>query len=133
MPQKIKAVVIDDDLFCREFIAEILADRGYWVASYATAHSLPFCNSKGDLCQCEHACAELLLTDNQMPRLTGLEMIEQQQAKGCKLTAGNRAVISGSWSPKERQKAQQLGCQTFVKPYDLKGIDDWLSACEGRF
>ena len=133
MPAKFKAVVIDDVELCRDFLAEVLEDRGYQVDKYAYAHSLPFCSQVGEHCQSEQACADLLLTDNQMPLLNGLDMIEAQRARGCKLVAGSRAVLSGSWSRDEQQKAQALGCQAFEKPYDLKGISDWLSACEGRF
>lgn len=130
MSQKFNAVVIDDDLFCREFMAEVLEDRGYQVARYAAAVSLPFCLCPEGNCQRQQSCADLLLTDNQMPRLSGLEMIEQLQARGCKLAVGSRAVLSGSWSQSELEKAEQLGCKTFTKPYDLQEIDAWLSACE---
>ena len=133
MPAKFKAVVIDDVDLCRDFLADVLEDRGYQVDKYANAHSLSFCSQVGEHCQAEQACADLLLTDNRMPLLTGLDMIEKQRARGCKLVAGNRAVLSGSWSKEDQNQARSLGCQTFEKPYDLKGINDWLSVCEGRF
>jgi len=133
MQQKFKAIVIDDVELCRDFLADVLEDRGYSVAKYAFAQSSPFCRQAGEKCKADQPCADLLLTDNRMPLLSGLEMIEKQQARGCKMVAGHRAVLSGCWSREDLQKAQVLGCQTFEKPYDLKGIDDWLTACEGRF
>ena len=133
MQQKFKAVVIDDVELCRDFLADVLEDRGYAVDKYAFAQSFPFCSQKGDKCTADQPCADLLLTDNRMPLLTGLDMIAKQRARGCKLVDGNRAVVSGCWTKEDRNKAKVLGCQIFEKPYDLKGINDWLSACEGRF
>lgn len=130
MPQKFKAVVIDDVEMCREFLKDILEDRGYEVDNYASAESFVCYSNAAESCPVEKPCADLLLTDNRMPLLTGLQFIEQQRARGCKLTLGSRAVISGSWTREDQKKAKELGCQTFEKPYDLKGISAWLSSCE---
>jgi CheY-like chemotaxis protein len=130
MRQKFKAVVIDDDEMCREFLANVLQDRGYAVDTYAFAHAFPFCRNKAEQCQAEQACADLLLTDNRMPLLTGLDMIQKLRSRGCKLMAGSLAILSGNWEQEDWRKAQVLGCQTFEKPYDLKKIADWLSSCE---
>lgn len=132
MPQKCKAVVIDDVALCRDFLAEVLDDRGYEVTSYASAEDFVHCSCPGDRCQAEQPCVELLLTDNHMPHLTGLELIEKQLAMGCKLAAGRRGVVSGYWKKSDLNKAEQLGCQVFEKPYNLKKLNDWFSACEER-
>jgi CheY-like chemotaxis protein len=132
MTHKFKAVIIDDVDLCRNFLTDVLEDRGYEVDSYSFAQTFPFCSKHGAQCQREQACADLLLTDNRMPVLTGLELIEKQQARGCKMAAGSRAVVSGCWTKEDRQKAKELGCQTFEKPYDLKGIYAWLNTCEER-
>ena len=130
MRPKFKAVVIDDVALCRDFLADVLDDRGYEVDSYSFVKTFPFCSRKGNQCHAEQACADLLLIDNRMQWLTGLELIEQQQARGCKLVAGSRAVVSGYWSKEDRQKATDLGCHTFGKPYDLNGINHWLTVCQ---
>lgn len=130
MTGRIKAVVIDDVDLLRELLTEILEQRGYEVACYSSPEDYGCCS--GDKCQ--HTSAEgrvdLLLTDNQMASVSGLELIEQQLANNCKLLARNRAVISGSWTRDQRTKARQLGCQTFDKPCSLETIQTWLDSCE---
>jgi len=72
---------------------------------------------------------DLILTDNRMPGMTGLEFL----AKAKELAGGvsgqrrtSRAVISGSWTDSERKQAQELGCQTFSKPVPIDDIYDWI-------
>ena len=129
--KKLKAVVIDDLDWCRELLTEILEEKGYAVRSYAQAETFPFCSDPTRPCQSSEACADLLLTDNRMPNLTGLEMVAQQRARGCKLCQGKRAVISGSWTGAERGRAHALGCHVLEKPFNLKGLQAWLQQGDG--
>ncbi len=132
MNRRRKAIVIDDLDFCREVLADALLERGYDVSSYSEAHQLPFCAEDGSGCPSESGCADLILTDNKMPSLSGLEMFEQQIAKGCKLMDGKRAVISGSWTQEEKAKAAAIGCQTFQKPCYLDQLYSWLDKFEKK-
>ena len=132
MSQKVRAVVIDDLDYCRDLLACFLVEQGYQVESYASAKSSSVCSRKGGRCPSEHACADLLLTDNKMPLLTGIEFVEDQAANGCKLVAGKKAILSGSWTDEELEKARALGCKTFEKPYNLQALNDWLNATEVR-
>lgn len=132
MPEKIKAVVIDDVAFCRSFLTDMLEDRGYEVTEFSAAVDfVGHCRANGQ-CPVEKACVDLLLTDNQMPHLTGLELLEAQAVKGCKLSKETRAIISGSWSVKDLKKAASLDCKTFAKPH-LDGLQNWLDRIEAAF
>ncbi len=130
MAKKLKAVVVDDLDFCRELLTEVLQMRGYEVASYAQAEAVPFCSGEGGRCRTDAACADLLLTDNRMPGLTGLQMLEKQQARGCKLCQRHPALLSSCLTHEELSKANSLGCQVFEKPFDLGRLSAWLDACE---
>lgn len=129
MQEKIKAVVIDDVAFCRGYIADLLRERGYQVETFADAETfLANCAAAGR-CQADEPCVDLLLTDNQMPGLNGLELIEKQKGKGCRMPAGQLAVISGSLSEIEIRKAEALGCRYFEKPA-MEGLGTWLDRFE---
>jgi CheY-like chemotaxis protein len=130
MTRKLKAVVIDDlDLF-RDFLTELLKERGYDVVSYAAPDEFG-CGSNGE-CHCpkEQKDVDLLLTDNRMKPVSGLGLIEQQLHTNCRQLAKNRAVLSGSWTREEKEKAERLGCQTFEKPCNLGTLSAWLDKCE---
>ncbi len=132
MAKKIKAVVIDDMEFCRSYLVNMLEDMDCEVMEFGDAVAfIGHCNAE-TYCPVDKACADLLLTDNQMPRLTGLEMLEELVAKGCKLQKENRVIFSGRWSDKDLRKAESLGCKTFKKPY-LEGFQPWLDKFEADF
>ena len=65
-----------------------------------------------------------------MPRLTGVQFVEQQIMQGCKNT--NVALMSGNWSESDLRCAHELGCQVFHKPFKLSDLQTWFNECETK-
>ena len=126
---KIKAIVLDDDDSIRTITSEILKDRGYEVcASSEPLFSPVYLNEE---CTCpDEYCSTIVITDINMPNMTGLEFIEHQKSMGCKFQ--NVAVMSGRWTNEALAHANRLGCQTFSKPFKITEIIKWLDECEER-
>ncbi len=82
---RIRAVVIDDEDVIRDLFFYIMKKRGYEV--YTSSEPL-FCPIYLD-CECpcpvEHICTTIVITDINMPNMTGLEFIEHQKKNGCKV------------------------------------------------
>ncbi len=127
---KPRAIVIDDDEGCRNLITLILKQRGYEVVSLSDPTVCPLYDDLLAVCPHEDACGDFLLTDQRMPKMTGLEFVETQGRRGCKGVVNKKAVLSASWTPEELEKAEELGCKVFRKPYDVKAIADWLDEQE---
>ena len=85
----------------------------------------PACN-----CPREFPCADVLITDNAMPRMTGLEFIKRQALRGCKGVMKHKAVMSGSWTNEELRESEKLGCKVFWKPVNLPEFLHWLGECQ---
>ena len=82
-------------------------------------------------CQCEFfVCSDIIVTDINMPNISGLDFIENQLNHGCKVN--NFAVMSGAWTDKQAEKAKKLGLYIFKKPIDMKDFNNWLDDCEKR-
>lgn len=124
---KLRVIVIDDDLHCRSLLATLLERKGYEVFSLPNPCACPLYQHPTCVCPHEHACGDFLLTDNRMPRMSGLEFVEHQCRRGCKGIVQNKAVISGTWSHQELARARQLDCKTFRKPLDLEQLFAWLA------
>jgi CheY-like chemotaxis protein len=62
-----------------------------------------------------------------MPGHSGLDFVENQRAKGCKIP--NFALASGSWSPPQLERAAALGARVFEKPFDLEQLVGWVREC----
>ena len=121
-----RVIVLEDDETSRKFITLMLKQRGYEVVSAADPTICPVYATPNQACPHEDACGDFLLTDNRMPNMTGLEFIEAQAQRGCKGIILNKAVMSGTWSAEELEKAQKLGCKIFTKPYRISEIIQWL-------
>lgn len=121
---KVRAVVFEDDEFARSMLWRLLDKRGYEVFTFPHPGLCPL--SRSD--ECFYACADILISDVEMPVTNGLEFVEQQVRKGCKVR--NIAPMSGAWSNSDLQYAWRLGCRTFEKPMDLGQFNAWLDECE---
>jgi hypothetical protein len=63
-----------------------------------------------------------------MPFMKGIEFLEKQLSKGCKVK--NLALMSGDLTPEDQQRAESLGIRVFKKPFGLREIDQWVDDAE---
>lgn len=127
---KLRAIVLDDEYSIRALFCEILEERGYEVYVASEPFSSPiFLESKCD-CPVDTPCANILITDINMPNMTGLEFIKHQKDKSCKIQ--NMAVMSGRWTAEGIEHAKRFGCDIFKKPFKLDEIAKWLDSCEKK-
>ncbi|MEC4684982.1 MAG: response regulator [Nitrospirota bacterium] len=128
----LRAFVFDDDEKIRSLLSRILESRGYTVLSfpdptYCALHSDTECS-----CPPGQVCGDILITDNNMPNMNGLEFIQNQMQKGCRGIVQNKAVMSGTWTEVDHAYAKSLGCRIFEKPFMVEEIHKWLDECEKR-
>ncbi len=105
-------LVVDDDPAVRELVAEYLAARG---------HEVLRATNGAEACEVlEREPVELVVTDLQMPVLDGLALLAHVRASA---NSVHVIVVSGSWTPDQRQRARELGAaRVLPKPVDLAQI-----------
>ncbi len=124
MPPKTVLLFEDNDSY-REVMTDILQEMDLQVVAYADPTA--FLSNKADCCSAGNKpCADLLVTDNQMPGMTGLEFLEHVRARGCKLSNACKAIFSGQWAEQDHLQAINLGYKVFHKPTSLDDIVNWL-------
>src|SRR6056297_1791443 len=124
MPPK-TALLFEDNDFYREVLTEILHEKNFQVMAYTDPKA--FLTTKADCCSANNKpCADVMITDNQMPGMTGLEFLEHVEARGCKLPNASKAIISGNWAEQDHVQAMTLGCKVFHKPTSLDDLLIWL-------
>lgn len=130
MERKLRAILFDDEQGIRQLLEAVLKRRGYEVFTYRDP-SLCLLQHSHD-CQCEETqlCADIVITDIDMPNVSGLDFVAGQVRKGCKIR--NLAIMSGGWSEVTIKRARDLGCAVFEKPVALSALADWLDKCEER-
>ena len=60
-------------------------------------------------------CADIILSDLNMPQVQGLDFVETLVAKRC--AAPHIGLMSGAWSAADEARAVRLGCRLFHKPF----------------
>ena len=125
---KLRALIFEDHEMVRSMMTSFLEDRGYEVFAFPEAESCPLYLSKECPCPLEYVCADLIITDIDMPGINGLDFIENQLKYGCKVK--NIAVMSGTWTGARTKQAKKLGVHTFQKPWDMEEFCNWLDSCE---
>ncbi len=128
--EKLRAIVLDDNYVLRTLIDDILKNRGYEVHGSSEPFFCPVYLDSKCPCPVETYCSDIIITDINMPNMTGLEFIEHLKRNGCKIQ--NVAVMSGRWTDKELEHAKRLGCHTFEKPFNLEEFEKWLDDCEKK-
>jgi CheY-like chemotaxis protein len=123
-----KVMILDDAPFILSLLAHIFHHRGYEVATYSNPTACPIYNES---CQCqrEQPCANIVISDYDMPLVNGLEFFEALRGKGCKCP--HMALVSGSLPDRDiMDRVAKLGVRFFTKPLHRNQIIDWLDQIE---
>ena len=125
-----RILIFDDDKFIREILWHFFDHRGYEVFTFPHPRSCPICEVSTCTCPLTESCTDFILTDLNMPFLKGLDFIEQQISKGCKVK--NIALMTGDLNASDRERADEHGVKIFKKPFQIKDIEKWTTKAEAR-
>ena len=130
MKRKPRILIFDDDQNILNFLERLLMDKGCDVITYPYPELCPL--QKSDDCPCREneLCADIVITDIHMVRVTGLDFIENLLEKGC--TISNIGIMSGLWSGEKRNRAENLGCAVIEKPFNISALVEWIDECIAR-
>jgi len=122
--QPVRILIIDDEEAIRESMQMFLEDLGYDVRTAADPVSCPvYC--KGH-CQQSERCADVIFVDQTMPKMSGLEFLQLQAARGCKLAPQCKMLMTGDLTERLYHQAQELGCHVEQKPVRLDRVVEFI-------
>ena len=124
-----RILVFEDDPMMIKFLEVVLRREGHEVRFFTDPTCCESLASPTCSCARTQPCADALLTDIRMPNMSGLELLELQQRRGCKGSMRNKAAMSASWSAEDRRRAKALGCTLFEKPFSRDELLVWLRQC----
>jgi len=104
-------IVVDDDAAVRNSLKFALEIDGFAVAIYESAEELV---RAGDLSACR-----CLIVDQDMPRMTGLELVAALRKQGADVPA---ILISGHVTPTLARWASGVGVPIIEKPFEGNGL-----------
>lgn len=119
-----QVLVVDDSITVRSITSRLLARRGYRVATAK--------DGVDALEQMAESVPELLITDIEMPRMDGFELVRKVRADE-RLQALPVVVISSRTAEKHREYARSLGVDRYLgKPYDDEELLDLVAKFTGK-
>ena len=130
--RKIRVIVIDDEGVVLLMFKRWLSKKFYEVFTYNDPTVCPLYKKKTGLCMKEYPCTDIIFADIKMPHMSGIEFLQHQSQRGCKLDIKNKAIISGYIDDESKKAIKKLGCSSFEKPLELSLISEWLHECEQR-
>jgi len=127
-----RAIIFDDEPSVLELLDAVLSRRGYEVMSFSKPVVCPIYENNETTCTNEYPCADVIITDFNMPKMTGIELLKKQMEYGCRLSSKNKALISAYLDDEAQKSIEQLGCSYLSKPFRISTLSLWLDDCEKR-
>jgi CheY-like chemotaxis protein len=125
---KYRTILCEDNESVRKIFNFILEERGYEVFSFEDAGDCPLNSLTECKCSLVNPCSDIIISDVSMPKVSGLEFVENLRKIGCKIK--NIALVSGYWTEKDVTRAKEIGCTVFHKPLKTEVLSEWLDNCE---
>ena len=123
---KLRIFIFEDDPGLRRLLTFIFDQEGHEVLSFPDPGACPLYHDEKCQCPQDYPCGDILITDNRMPRMTGLEFIRRQVKNGCRGAALNKAVMSARWCHEDIREAEDLGCRILYKPFRVDDLKNWV-------
>ena len=123
-----RALIFDDMKEIRKMLWKLFDNRGYEVFAFPHPALCPLSEQEVCPCSSEETCADVILSDENMPIKKGINFLEEQIRKGCRCK--HFGLMSGEFSEEDISKAKSLGIKLFKKPFKLAQIINWLDQIE---
>ena len=130
---RLRILVLDDDAETRDMLKIALGNKGHDVTVLADPTEFPFLRKDRCPCSSDSPCADILISDNIMPNIEGIDLFKKLKNGGCHpLRKGNVAIMSGYLTIHYMNELNDLGIHYFRKPFKMSDIYDWVDLCHAR-
>lgn len=127
-----RILIFEDDDAARNMLSIFLRAKGYEVLDFPTPATCTLISENKCQCPRSHACADMIITDMNMPGMSGLELVRYQMERGCRIPIRNKAVISAALTPEDEREFHALGCRCLRKPFKLNALLAWVQSVEAN-
>ena len=124
---KLRILLFEDDDGIREMLQKTLQHLDCEVHGYAHPGLCPLVADEPCPCEAQRLCADAILSDLNMPVMSGLDLVARLQKRGCHVP--RHLLVSGNWTEDEEAQARQMGCEVIEKPFNMPALVDWVAQC----
>jgi len=129
--EPMKIYIVDDEECIRDSFQMHLEEiKGHQVETFEEPL---FCDLyKGERCQCDTPCAELIFLDYRLPEMSGLDLVKRIWEKGCREMVPNIVIMTGDTTVIDHRDIEHFGCRLEQKPLTLHTVDRIIIDAEDR-
>ena len=111
-------------------LEQIVQISGHTVQVYSDPTTCPIYKDHGFECTRKTPCADVIISDQKMPNISGLDFFKLQKKRGCKALSQNKALISASDIPNDlKNEMDALGVHYIRKPFRIDTLLEWINEC----
>ena len=123
--RSLRIMIIDDEPCIRDSLQWYLEDLGYQVVVGPEPFNCDVYQGR-DCCR-KVSCTDVLLIDQHLPGMKGLDFVEALATRGCQGIRSNILLMSGDSTSIDLNKARELGITVVQKPMELDFLAKWLN------
>jgi len=127
--RKPRILLFDDDNMLLEVLHYYFSARNFEVQSFSEPVLCPLAQNSSF---CLNPCADIIITDFQMPGMNGVELLHYHTQRRCPINVKNKAIMSGAFPDDCLDKMKGLADTFFQKPIHMQELDDWTKKCISR-
>lgn len=87
---------------------------------------------KNKTCPCPVPCSDMMVVVEEAEQMKGVDLFVRQFQLDCKLTHGNKAIITSSLVRDKLDDITVRGTTIFENPLDFSAFETWVRDCESR-
>ncbi|MDT8441346.1 MAG: hypothetical protein RQ723_06765 [Desulfuromonadales bacterium] len=125
----LRIFIFEEDPSLLRLLTLFLEKHGHQVQGMLDPFTCPIYQQERCSCPATSPCAEAVIVNTRTPLHGPLDLLLDQDRKGCKLPRGNKAIMCASFLSGQEEQIRQFGFATIRKPFRLAKIEEWLSSC----
>jgi len=124
--RKPRILFFDDDNMLLEVLHYYFSARNFEVQSFSEPVLCPLAQNSSF---CLNPCADIIITDFQMPGMNGVELLHYQTQRRCPINVKNKAIMSGALPDDFLDKMKEVADTFFQKPVHMQELNEWARNC----
>ena len=128
--EKRRIIVFEDDSDLAALLKHALLLKGHDVLVFPEPTTCSVYTGNGTECKKTRPCADIIISNNMMPNMSGIDLFKLQRKCGCKALNENKVLVTDPIMNNDLKHAiNDLGCHFIKMPFKISEMVAWVGDC----